>query len=117
MGRRFLISALVLISLHTARGQEFVQHHLPNDTISADPPLVKVLPNGDLWAAWTSQDIRTSPWTSRLHVRKLDAAGQILVSNDLRFPNPGGWLMLHGATPLPGDGLALVGHFDSKGVL
>jgi hypothetical protein len=25
--------------------------------------------------------------------------------------------MLHGATPLPGDGLALVGHFDSRAVL
>ena len=117
MGHRLLITLLVLIGLHGARGQEFVQHHLPNDTVSADPPLVRALPNGDLWAAWTSQDIRTTPWTSRLHVRKLDAGGQILVSNDLRFPNPGGWLMLQGATLLPGGGLALVGYFDSKGVL
>ena len=56
MGLRFLITALVLISLRTARGQEFVQHHLPNDTIGGEPPVVSVLPNGEVWAAWASQD-------------------------------------------------------------
>ncbi len=117
MGLRFLITALVLIRLHAAHGQDFVQHHVPNDTVSGEPPVVGVLPNGEVWAAWATQDIRTSPWTSRLHIRKLDAAGQLLLANDLRFPNPGGWLQLSGATVLPDDGVALYGHFDSQGVL
>ncbi len=117
MGLRFLITTLVLLGLHAAHGQEFVQHHVPNDTISGEPPVVGVLPSGEVWMAWTTQDIRTSPWTSRLHIRKLDAAGQLLLANDLRFPNPGAWLRLSGATVLPNDGVALYGHFDSQGVL
>jgi len=117
MGYRLIIALLVCIALCKAHGQEFVQHHMPNDSISALPPVVRVLPNGDLWAAWSSWDIRTTPWSSRLHIRKFDPGGQLLAANDLRFSILAGGLSLFAAALLPDGGVALAGRFNSKALL
>ena len=114
MGLRLLITLLVLIGLRTARAQEFVHHHVPNDSISPNGPFVRILPSGELWMAWGSWDTRSNPWRSRLHVRKYDPVGQLLASNDLLFPLEAPSLWLEGAAVLPDGGLALVGRFAWK---
>ncbi|MBK8948139.1 MAG: hypothetical protein IPM68_04550 [Flavobacteriales bacterium] len=117
MGHRLLITLIVLIGLHSARGQEFVQHHVPNDSISPVEPLVRLLPNGGLWMAWLSWDTRVIPLGSRLHVRQYDPAGLLLASNDLLFPSMAPSLWLEGAAVLPDGGLALVGRFVWKALV
>lgn len=117
MGHRLLITLLVWIGLHTARGQEFVQHHVPNDSISPGEPFVRVLPGGGIWMAWLSWDTRVNPWGSHLHVRQFDPSGLLLASNDLLFPSMAPSLWLEGAAVLPDGGLALVGRFAWKALL
>nr|MBP7515952.1 T9SS type A sorting domain-containing protein [Flavobacteriales bacterium] len=114
MGYRLTIALLVFIGLCKAHGQEFVQQHVPNDSISPVEPLVRLLPNGDLWMAWLSWDTRINPWGSHLHLRKIDPAGQLLATNDLLFPSEAPSLWLAGADVLPDGGLVLVGRFAWK---
>ncbi|MBP6392591.1 MAG: hypothetical protein KA352_17000 [Flavobacteriales bacterium] len=116
MGYRLTIALLVFIGLCKAHGQEFVQQHVPNDSITSGSPLVRALPNGDLWMTWCSWDTRINPWVSRLHVRKLDAAGQALAELNVRLPLVAPVFQLEGAAVLPDGGLALAGNFDWHGL-
>ena len=114
MGYRLIIILLAGIGLCKAQGQEFVQHHVPNDSISPVEPKVRLLPNGDLWMVWFSWDTRTNPWGSRLHLRKFDPGGQLLAANNLLFPSEAPSLWLAGADVLPDGGLVLAGRFGWK---
>ncbi|MBK8341023.1 MAG: hypothetical protein IPK99_13945 [Flavobacteriales bacterium] len=109
MHYRLFIALLMCTGLCKAHGQEFVQHHVPNDSLSPLTPMVRPLPNGDLWVAWGSWDTRTNPWGSSLHLRKYDAAGQLLASNDLRLPLEAPPLWMAGIAVLPDGGLVLAG--------
>ncbi|MBK8341020.1 MAG: hypothetical protein IPK99_13930 [Flavobacteriales bacterium] len=43
MRERLLIVLFASIGLRHVHGQEFVQHHVPNDSIGGEPPVVSVL--------------------------------------------------------------------------
>lgn len=115
MRQRSFVFLIAWMTLLPGNAQQFTLHQLPNDTISSVDPMVRLLPNGDIWMIWFSWDTRTNPWDTRVHVRRFDPAGQLLAGNDLLLLTSSS-LWLSGAAVMPDGGVVIAGNNGWKGL-
>ncbi|MCB9168133.1 MAG: hypothetical protein H6595_11745 [Flavobacteriales bacterium] len=74
------------------------------------------LPNGELWWVFGTWESGTTPMLSRVHLRKMDGAGQVLATNDLLLPPMAPVWQIRNITVMPGGGVALVGSGGWQGM-
>ncbi|MCB9169950.1 MAG: T9SS type A sorting domain-containing protein [Flavobacteriales bacterium] len=87
----------------------FTLRQTPGQPLSTYYQCAIPLPNGDIWWVFGTWDASTSPWLSRVHLRRSDGTGQTLATNDVLLPAVSPAWQVRGAAAFPGGGIGLVG--------